>query len=332
MNKITIPKNTIYIFILVSLLLISSCVPQEGSSSQTTSRSSSTNGLQISFMRGMPPDRFYVEEGHNSNVNFEIGIEINNKGEYPQSDIGALYGHLYLTGFDSSILRNRQWDGGDKFDKIRGVSPSYPEGDTIYKSFRAQDIYFPSQSREYPMSLVLNACYYYETVAVATICVDPNPTRVSQGQACVVGDVRLNPQKAPVQVTSIRQTPRSSELVFDIEINNRGSGTVLREFGGHGVVSSGQCMEALMSNNFDDVDRIAVEATITGLPSGSCSPSASQNEPLRLLDGRTRLTCRFSVAGITSDSAYTTQMTVKLRYGYHISERTDVTLVNIARN
>ena len=319
----------IILLVFALALTISACVPQDsGSSTRTSSGAGTSYGVDVSFVPGVPSDRFYVEEGLTKNANFEVAVELTNRGEYPKTDIGSLHGRLYLTGFDPSIVRSRRWDGSDQFTKISGVSSSYPEGGSKQKSFIADEIYFPSQSREYPISLVLNACYYYETHATATVCVDPDPRSRSDEQACLIGDVRLDRHKAPLQIRDVRQSATSNELEFTIGVSNVGNGKVLTEFGGQGVISDGNCLNP----GFDERDRIAVEASVTGLPSGVCSPTGSTNEPLRLFDGRGEIVCRFPIDRISAESAYTTQMSIKLRYGYHVSERKEVTLVNTARS
>lgn len=322
-------SSSIFLVLLVTILL-SSCA--ELGSQTTTDRSGSssssrTPGIQLSFVEGVPPDRFYVEEGTNENVNFEAAIEIRNTGEFPQDDGGNLNGRLHLTGFDRSIIRNRRWEGGNTFDRINGVSSAMPEGGIEQKIFRADDIYFPSNSREYPVTLMLNACYYYETDATATVCVDPDPRSRSGNQACNLGEVSLNSQQAPLQVTEIVQTGTSSELIFSIQIENRGNGKVLRETGTSGVVSEDRCMNP----DFDETDRLTVDARVTGLSSGRCSPEGSASEPLRMYDGRGEIVCRFPLDN-SIDSAYTTEMQIDLGYGYQVTERKDITLVNTERN
>ncbi|MFP4190291.1 MAG: hypothetical protein ACLFSL_04620, partial [Candidatus Woesearchaeota archaeon] len=149
-----------FIILLISVFLLSSCIPQDGVSTSSGSddggSSSSSYGVQVSFVEGVPSNTFYVDEGLNTNANFEVAVDIQNKGDFPQSELESLYGRLYLTGYDPSILRNRRWDGGDQFDRLHGVSSSYPEGDSVQKSFIADEVKFPSDRRkEYPISLVL---------------------------------------------------------------------------------------------------------------------------------------------------------------------------------
>ncbi|MFP4117288.1 MAG: hypothetical protein ACLFTR_00005, partial [Candidatus Woesearchaeota archaeon] len=78
-------------------------------------------------------------------------------------------------------------------------------------------------------------------------------------------------------------------------------------------------------------DRIAADVSVTGLPQGECSPSSTTDEPLRLYDGTGEFVCRFPLDRLEADSAYTTQMDIKLRYGYHTNEKKTVTLVNMAQ-
>lgn len=323
---------------LVSLLsifvafLVSCSISSISSSSHVTtpskSSSSGTKGLVISFAQGVPPSEIYINEGSNPDANFEIAVNINNRGSYPQSEIGSLNGKLYLTGFDPSIIKSGQWNGGNQFNLIQGASDTYPEGGFMQKSFIAREISYPFVSKQYPLSLQLTACYYYETQATTIVCIDPKPASQDE-KVCKVGSVQLDRQNAPVTITNVRQTGNSKETIFTIDIANSGSGSVVREFltENGGVVSEDRCLELA----YDDKNVVGIKASIAGFPSGTCTPAGTPDDPIRLYDEKGTVVCKFPISsGITT--AYTTQMSLTLQYGYLETISKQVTLVNTDAN
>lgn len=316
------------LFFAVFAFIFSSCLVEEGQSSSggPSSPRASSNGIEISFVDGAPPNSIYVEGGVNNNVNFEVVVDIRNRGSYPRNELGSLNGRLYLSGFDQNIIRNGVWNDGNQFNKLEGVSSTFPDGGFMQKSFVASDIYYPFDSREYPLDLLLTACYYYETEATGIACVDPSPGSPGD-KVCRLGIVNLDPQRAPVKVTRVEQTGDSRNLYVTIDIANRGSGTVLREFltDGGGVVSDNQCLGNLQGKT----DFVGVKATIVGVGDGNCKPSGSSQDPVRLYNGQGRIYCTFPLPQDVT-SAYTTQMKITLQYGYLETVRNRISLVNTA--
>jgi hypothetical protein len=320
-------KNTIVIGIL-ALLLLTSCTVPSTSSPPSSGTPTRTAGVQFSFAEGVPPSELYINEGSNPNANFEVAVNIYNKGNYPKSDLGSLNGKLYLTGFDPSIIKGGRWNGNNEFNRIQGASDTFPEGGFMQKAFIANEISYPFESKQYPLSLQLTACYYYETHASAIVCIDPDPASPDE-KVCKVGDVTIERQDAPVTITNVRQTGNSRETIFTIDIANTGSGSVVREYlsAGGGVVSDDSCLQL----GYDDRNVVGLTATIAGFPSGGCTPEGTPSDPIRLYDGRGTVVCKFPLSSEIT-SAYTTQMSLSLHYGYLESISTEVTLVNTDAN
>ena len=314
---------------LILLVFLSSCdmmgSTDQGSSGRTQSRITG-DGISVSFVRGVPPDRIYVDTSRAGETPFEVVVDISNTGSFPRDDLASVKGKLYLTGFDPNIIRGGRWDDGtNEFNRIQGATQSFPNGGFMQKNYVAS-IHYPSSSREYPIDLMLTSCYYYETLATGMVCVDPNPGSIDE-KVCRMGSVSLDAQNAPVKVTSVEQTGNSRELILTINIANRGSGTILREFSSGGVVSENRCL----NTGFGDTDLIAINARISGLGEGACRPKGTESEPIRIVNGQGTVICKFNLPQ-NIDSAYATQMELNLEYGYRKSTRKRVTLVNTAPN
>jgi hypothetical protein len=308
-------KIILYSFIFVIVIFISSCGGSSGGSYG--------DDIEFSFVPNVPPNVIYVQEGSND-IPFEVIVEIKNRGGFPKDDI-KVTGNLYLTGFDKSVISG-DWDGGQsKFILPIGSSSSFPEGGITQKSYLANNINYGFKVQEYPMPLMLTACYYYETFASGITCIDPDPTSADQGQdVCQIGNVPLDAQHGPVKVTGVSQTANSKESIFTITISNTGSGEVLRQPSQtRGVISENKCLNL----EFGDKDVVDLDAEIVGLGEGNCKPSGSDDDPIRLFNGQGTVVCRFPNDPSTT-SAYTTPLQLTLKYGYLKTLSKEILLVN----
>jgi hypothetical protein len=167
---------------------------------------------------------------------------------------------------------------------------------------------------------LISACYDYETIANPIVCIDPGLYKVrSFAEACTVGPVSGGGgQGAPVAVSSVDVDMAGENTVaFKIYVSNVGGGTVLRN--GLNLVGEGahSCPYDL---KFDDYNVVNYDVTMSGGSMIKCSPAGET----RLVSGRGTIACTFSVSG---DSAYTTPLRIKLRYGYTSSITKSVTIV-----
>ena len=315
-------------FMFIALIFIfSSCdlFTEQSNQGTRSSRTATGKGVEISFARNIPPDIIYVDGEHNPNIKFEVVVDIRNLGAYPKLGSGSLNGKIFLTGFDADLIEGGNWVGGNQFNLIEAVSDDLPEGGVLQKNFVANGIYYPYRSREYPINLVLTACYYYETEALGSVCIDPNPASLDN-KVCEFDDVKLSEQLAPVQVTRIQQSGTSNQLILTIDIKNLGSGVVLREFAreGQGVLADGRCLNL----GYDDADRLGLEIEIVGIGKGDCRPMGVFRDPIRLFDDAAQVICTFQLPeDITSE--FSSQMNIKLNYGYLTSETKQIKIVNL---
>ncbi len=319
---------------LISVLVLASCAPAQTEQDTGDSTARGPQSLDISFVEGAPPDTVYVEQGENPDADFQVAVDIDNVGGFPESRTGSLNGKLYLTGYDSYVIQGGSWDGGDsqgnQFNRIPGISDDYPEGDSMRKRFTAETLNFPFDSERHDIPLRLKACYYYESHISGSVCVDPDPARDSDSDVCNVGQVDIQRQSGPLEVSSISSSGTSSELILTIEIQNRGRGEVLREFksASPGPVTNDECLG--IPEYHDDRDRVGVVARITGLGQPDCSPKGTPEEPLRLIDGRGEIVCRYPLED-DQDATYMTEFDITLQYGYMQTEAKDITLINLER-
>lgn len=133
------------------------------------------------------------------------------------------HGRLLVTLLDN--IRWQHWFGHDFL--LAGNHPDNPGGERDYKRFEVELVGgWPHGQDQFRQDYQLTSCYGYTTFVSPMICVDRDPqsaeTKVCRAQ-------RLNwegSQGGPVAVTSVDQTTTRNEVIMDITVENRGTGTV----------------------------------------------------------------------------------------------------------
>lgn len=333
---------------LILVLIISGC--NRGGDEQPADIDAYTgsDGLVMEFVSDNPPSTIYYS-GDSADVN--MIVELWNKGATDVStDWGeGLYGYLYLTGYDPSII-NFGLTGGpfQTIDNLEGKSDFNPNGgyDTIELYGAVTD--FPEGVNEYRPNFQLSACYEYETRATPIVCVDPDPYDQIAEKAC---DPREAPnlassQGAPVAVTSIRQESSREHIQFEINLQNVGPGRIIAT----GAVAQ-MCPTQL---KYEHLNLVEYEVSLRGdWSGGECKPSFSGYDSyistwnwnfgsyytnagvgryagvVRLPEGRGKLFCKFNNPANLASGAYRTPLVIKLHYGYTQSISKEIVIKNI---
>jgi hypothetical protein len=184
----------------------------------------------MSFLDNFPKDE--IKTGQE----FQIMVEVENQGAY---DINNL--ELSLTGLKEQYTKIIG-DSKKNVESLPGKSINFPEGSKEIVSFQAKN-----EKRlpldKHPEFIRIHACYPYQTVASAEICINPT-TQVAglqASQAVCKADQLISlsgGQGAPVTVTRVEQTTTQIdfdqgiyELELKIHIINSGKGEVYQETG-----------------------------------------------------------------------------------------------------
>jgi hypothetical protein len=322
--------------LLVFVLLAFGCTGSGGTSKSGDVRSG-TKGLVLSLAPGSPPDKLF------GNTDFTITVQVKNSGA--ASIDGSVYGgNIYVSGFDPHIVRFESVDGrgiGDNkpLDGLAGLggkSDVNPQGDMIYKSFKAKAT-LPQSADSYKPTFLITACYSYETIAVAPVCIDPDPFSVTSKQrVCTTKDVGFSGgQGGPVAITKISLNPGTDKLRFTIDIANQGAGSVFDEKSGEGNGNSNKCSPYSDGLAFHEQDIIRVSRVEVASKdiTASCQPSTSvdgSGKVIRLVDNKRSIYCELDIKGnFAGQPAFTSPITVKVRYGYRSSISKSVEILRI---
>jgi len=296
-------KRTI---ILSLLLILTACGQGTTEEQQPQDFRTGTEGLTFRFAPNLPPPRLYDTE------TFSALIEVENRGTY---DLGGVGDAIFLSGFDATIIQ-----GIDTYGKpiplLEGRGPFIPQGgfDTINFKGTLRSLY-DKRIDKYQATLLATACYGYETVASANVCIDPNPyAPTRQQKICTPSTVSTGSQGAPIAVTSVEVNPSPGRTRFKINIQNVGIGDVFR-YGGQFLAN---CNPHSAGLTYEEVDYVRVaDVTISGLSiRQSCKPLDSTGH-LRLTNGAGALYCEFTQ--MRGQSTFTTPLNVILDYGYRQS-------------
>ncbi len=339
-NNIFLGKLS-FTFLLISLISIAGCSGGSGTSSSAENIRVGTEGLSVSFLANNPPDTVHAEE--NGDNAFDVIMDIRNNGAYPQpeeiSGIGGPAGNVYLSGYDNNIIDIKPKDNkgvsGNGIDLSRlaldGKSTINPAGGQDIITFQGKIIdYKKLLVEKYEPVLLATACYHYETTAGAQVCIDPDPySVVKQKKVCQASDAALTSQGAPIAVVKIAEEAFAAKTTFKITVKNVGSGEVLM------AESINKCDPYTTRVSMDssgsvkiqreDLDKVSVESVKVSETPLNCGPYIDNNGAvkrtegglMRLLNGEGFIICELpSGSYAKTNSAYTTPLVVKLKYGY----------------
>jgi hypothetical protein len=265
-----------------------------------------TQGITLRFMQNQPPHKVF------SNDELDVLLEVRNRGAFPAT------GFIYLGGYDPSIITGLESVLG--FDLEPKTSYS-PDGGIDFIGPVVPGIFnLPPGSDRYEPMLSATACYYYETEANPSVCIDPKP--FSEGtKACVPTPVGMaGGQGAPVAISNVipEMTPKGP--IFKITLSNVGGGDIISwNFG------VGDCR----SVPYKFLGEVYIVASLNGY-AGNCKPLTPRLES----QSTTTVYCSFENMWDASDPAtagseFLTQLQLSLRYIYRTTAQQRVSIRNL---
>ena len=307
-------KHLMIFGVLAMMLLVAGC--DENGDTGTETRNpfrGGTESLSISFDNDNPPSEVFDD------TPFYVGINVRNTGEYtvPEDEM-----EIRIRGVNPEVY------GLTNSDLIKGptttlegtvfdVNRNLIEGTHDYIEFGPFD-YSESLSTRIGVPIQANACYSYGTEVVSELCIKED-TRDEPGDVCDIDEDKTYYNSAgPVQVTSVRQTPRGASRVdFSFRVEHRGVGTL------YSRGASCDTSESGVEENqvFIDVDGPA-GLDCTSLEGGGTSGN------IRVTEGSRLVTCSLDISDATS--AYIEPISINMEYTYRqvITKNVDVKPVN----
>lgn len=303
--------------LIILLILIAGCIPgrQPTKETQPENYRYGNQGLRFTFVPNMPPFRIFDTDEVN------VLIEVENMGAYTTSGVAD---RIYLSGFDLAILTGIK-TSGEIIPALEGKGPYIRRGATDRIQIKGIPAMLSTQNIDkYPLKLLATACYEYETIASANICIDANPYKMTTTEkACVPRNVPMGGgQGAPIAVTNVEVEASPGVTRLQIDISNVGGGEVFKP----GIDTMQRCGPYTSGIGFEEIDYVQIyDVTMPGYSIiNSCKPLDQGH--IRLINGRATIYCTINTAG---HSVYMTPVTIKLAYGYKNVIFKDVELLSI---
>jgi len=288
------------------LLVLVACAPgPTAEAPRPTDFRFGNEGLYMEFVLNLPPQNLY------SPGEFVAMIHVENRGT---SDVGGQLDTIYLSGFDNTIITGIS-TYGQPITPLEGRGPFVPQGGIGAVGFTGT-IQSLSGKRidKYQPTILATACYNYETVASAQVCIDPNPyAPTSIEKVCLPTPVSLGSQGAPIAVTNVNVVASPGKTRFTIDIQNVGRGDVFR----YGLPYLDKCNPYNPGLSFNEVDFVKVtDVSVSGTSIlQSCKPIIDSH--VRLTNGKASLFCEFSSA--RQQAPYLTPLNIVMQYGNRLS-------------
>lgn len=254
-------KKIITILAVFLLVFLAGCTEKEETSVAGKSFVGGTQGLALTFLSGLPPAEVF-----DSDNPFQIGVKIENKGEYDIEDANGVV--ISITGINAADFGTSASDlVMNPEDALNGAridsSGNVVAGDYTTVEFPEMN-YHTIVSGSVPFTVRANACYEYGTKAQGRLCVRKDLRGVT-GEAGVCNPDRVVPAEnsgAPIQITNFKQNVAGSNKIdFFFTIKKVGAiGDSLHKSGSN-------CDSVSVANR----DIVYVEVEDTDLGSLSCS-------------------------------------------------------------
>lgn len=304
-----------WLVILLLIIMLVGCARTGTREPQENWRTGS-QGVRMIIQPNLPPPRIYDDQ------NLEVVVDLENLGAY---DVGSAGDAIYLSGFDQNIIlgipttgiQMPVMEGKTQFGP-GGIGTAAFRGQIRALGFRDVDKYTPR--------LLVTSCYGYKTVASDNVCIDPDPfTSARTEKVCIPTSVGMGgSQGAPVAVSTVDVEPSPGRTRFKITVTNVGGGEIIRP----GAVNLQKCSPYHPDGlQYNDIDYVQVEdVSLSGISIlSSCKPL--DNSILRLTNGRAVMYCELT--NIAGSAAYTTPLSVTLRYGYKQTLFRELTILRV---
>jgi hypothetical protein len=275
------------------LMVVASYVGCSGnvSSQEPANYRTGTQGLEMRWAQG---NRFTFYEGDD----VSLLMELRNRGTAP------LYGQLFVTGYDPNFMSLSIFPS--QFISLEPKNEFDPTGEfATIATIAANSIRLPNNREKFSQSIQVTACYEYQTLASAEVCVDPDPmNRRIDNKVCQLNAQTPGGQGHPVIISGIQPFVNQQDIRFQIRISNSGGGQVYDK-----RTSFGKCAVGL---NYDEVDLVYVQSVrLAGRPL-SCEPL----NPVRLLNGQGTINCICRGCIDPMQGAYVSLLEMDLAYNY----------------
>ena len=292
---------TLIVFGVILSLFIAGCGSKEViGDAPTTPFLEGSQGLEITFLKGSPPDE--VTDGES--FPFRVMVSLKNIGEF---DLGKNMTNMSLMGF---FPRSFNINPRDLVNKTPEDDPSPRKRDSEGNIIESTETFvtFPNESvttgyfnfvdniqGNTPFTFRVEVCYKYQTKAVSEICALANLVDVANDAICSPsGPKSVFSSGSPIAVTSFRQNVVGSDKIqLSFDVVHSGSGTIFDP------TTVADCPKTPRDRRTkEDKVQITMDSGLTtdtlncvGLSDVTGAATAKQSGIVKLVNGRRTVTC-----------------------------------------
>ncbi len=295
-------------FVFTAMLLISGCSNNEVIEDGPFVGGSS--GVSLSFVTGAPVSEFSVSEG------VPVQVMLKNNGEY---DLPLNSAELSLYGLKMSdyglTSDYKVVEGG-----LLGIKKDFIEEGAERIVDMGTMKYTGSVTTSLEANLKAKVCYPYRTEARISACALSRNIIAAGGESvCDIAGEKYSSTRvssSPVQITSFTEAlSGSSEVMFRIEIENKGMGNV--------YANNAECSS--LDGTTLDKDKVYYTIDQEDVVCTSFDGVESNEGYLKLSNGKKTLICSMPVE--EGGSGYTTELPIYLDFKYVESTSKDLTIL-----
>ncbi len=308
-------KKILFALMILIIIALSGC--QDNTQGPTTKAFiGGTKGLDIKFTENQPPAKV-MDDGQDT---FGIAITLKNEGE-AAIDAGKVIGTLSGIDANSFNIRSITAQTTNNIGAKEKQGSDAIDGGTEILEF-GDATYTPKLTGDFQATIIADVCYDYQTKAVFSLCLKKNTVqKESNKEACKIEESKsVENSGAPIQINNIRESAAGNNKVkFTFDIEKVGSGDIYNQ--GKFTMDTG----CRVDTRDTDKGKIMVLLSPQSDLVVSCSRlnGGSQGQTKIQDNNKQIVTCEIDTSNL-QDTAYSSQMTIKVDYTYKDSIEQDI--------
>lgn len=296
-------KKIIYLFaVMMSVLLLYGCTQQQKTPSKTKPFVGGTEGINVAFSSDSPPTE--VDDG--GSFPFDVVVELRNKGEYtvPKDKVTVKIVGIQPEEFSKTESDLSKHPDEDVIATKKDPEGAVTEGPPVFVTFSG----FNHKEKlvgNKDFTFRAEACYLYQTQAMAQLCVRKNNIDPEEGGVCEVSeDKTVDNSGGPVQVTAFKEFGRAKNKVgFQFTVEHKGKGNLYER--------NSNCNT---ERKYEDRIFITVKTQFnSGLKCSGLSEGDDKSGYIKLYGESRIISCTQEVS---TDSDYESPVVVQLEHDY----------------
>lgn len=319
-------KKFAFISLTLSLLILVSACQQRGTDTGAAPKTpflGGSTGLVIEFEKGSPPE----EVTDKGTFDFNALVKLRNDGEFDLTKDKVKVDLIGILPQDFGATPEELNDknpADDPTARKRDSEGNIVEGTTTFVTFpnEAETFNFPGTlSGNQEFTFRADACYLYQTKAVATLCVLRDLINVDDKDICDPSQTKtVHSSGAPVQVANFRQSVIGKDKIgFSFDIVHRGNGIIFKS--GSADAPDADCPKgASERRSKEDRVKATVDTGISGLRCTGLDGGTTGH--VTLVSGKRSVTCTQDLDPGRND--FEKPIEIRLDYNYNDDKETKV--------